>query len=233
MPISHAERKEMKTRVYNNVVNHILTIRKIVKVNDMFEQFRGDVFTNAPYFVRSFVIHAENDSRIHIKSAQRAGTLAAPIDIPFPELKKKSVNNKKQKKLTADTVHVKDEKPKEKVSEVEKPEVKKEKPVVDMSTDHEKNVPKPSKTELFGDKKPDEASDWEEDRFFTDNDDREYEGKLTDIEPDDNWYPINKRLLTQSGYTDVIELYSFDDDHTHEYLAITSEGKTFHFVKAD
>lgn len=240
MPVSHEERKQMKKTVYDNVVNHILEIKKAVKVNDLFDDFHGDVFTNIPYFVRSFVLLAEKDSRIHIKSAQRAGTWAAPVDIDFPELTNKVTKTKKKKKLT-ETIHLQENsKQKESVDSVKKDsseplEAEKESCFVDMSTDHEESVVKPSSNELFGDKEPDEPDDWEEDRFFTDADGREFEGKMSDINPDDSedWSKINKRLLTSAGYSDVIELYRFDDDHTHEYVAITSEDKVFHFVEMD
>jgi len=232
MPISHADRKQMKKDVYEHVVAHILICNKPMKINDLYEQFHEDVFKSIPYFVRTFVLLQEEDSRIHVKSAQRAGTWAAPIDIEFAETLKTQPKKKNNKKLTADTGYIKEDSEKEKSSESTNEQSKEKHPHVDMTTDHERDIPIPTSSEIFGDKESDNSEEWEEDRFFT-NEDREYEGKLTDIEPDDKWYSINKRLLTKAGYTDVVELYKFDDDHTHEYLAITSEGKTFHFIETD
>lgn len=243
MPKSHAERKQEKIDVFEKTVSHIMEIRKAVKVNDLFDDFHGDVFTNVPYFVRSFVLLAEKDERVHIKSAQRAGTWAAPVDVEFPELTNRVTKKSEKKLVNTDHIQVNDHPQEEVRPEPEitkKPEVKESTPEpeketvsVDMSTTHEESVPKPSATELFGDKEPDGADEWEEDRFFTDADGKEYEGKMSDIDPSesDNWYKINKRLLTSAGYTDVIELYKIDDDHTNEYAAITIEGKVFHFVE--
>lgn len=236
MSKSHSVRKKEKEEVFERTVKHILEIGKVVKVNDLYDEFHGDAFTNVPYFVRSFIILAENEPRIHIKSAQRAGTWAAPVDIEFPESTNK-VTKKPKKKLT-NTDHIKpqisDNINDHQVNEAEVKESVPEKDIqsVDMSTDHEKLVQKPSSSELFGDDEPDYSDEPEEDRFFT-SDGREFEGKMTTIKPDDNWYSINKRLLTKVGYTDVIELYAYDDDQTHEYLAVTSEGKTFHFIEVD
>jgi len=219
MPISHKERKKAKKNVYELTVDHILTIKEAVKINDLYEQFHKDVFTSVPYFVRSFVLFAEDDPRIHIKSAQRAGTWCAPVDIEFPELKKNPIPTPKpkDKKLT-NTDHIKQTS---------------KKTSVNMSIDHEKTVDVPTKQEIFEDDEADDPEDFEEDRFFTDEDGIEFEGKLTDIDIDDNWYSINKRKLTTKGYTDIVKLYKYDDDHTSEYIAVTSENKKFHFIKSD
>ena len=219
MAISHEVRRERKKVVYENVVKYILESKKVIKVNELFEEFHGNIFKDVPYFTRSFIILSKDDIRIHTKSAQRAGTLAAAIDIDF-EIKKKTNKTKQDKPLKTDTTHVKKE------SDI------KTVPVVNTSTEHEKKVELPTSNELFGDETED-VVDTEDDRFFTDGDGVDFTGEQTDLTPNDNWYSINKRLLTKSGYTDVINLYKFDADNVLEYLAETSEGKMFHFTKDD
>ena len=229
-PVTHAERKQQKQDVYNSIADHILTVRRPLKINDLFDQFHSDIFSNVSYFVRSFVLLAEKDGRLHVKAAQRAGTWAAPRDVEFPSVVNKVTNKKKKLTTTNHLQNNKDDEPEQKASVPEK-----EEPTVDMSTNHEKSVPKPSTAELFGDDELDDTDEPEDDRFFTDEDGNEFEGKMTDIDPDnsEDWYRINKRLLTSKGYTDVSDLYKFDDDHTDEYVAVTIEGKVFHFTKAN
>lgn len=219
MAISHEVRRERKKVVYENIVQHIIQSKKVIKVNELFEEFHGNIFKDVPYFTRSFIILSKDDTRIHTKTAQRMGTLAAAIDIDFPEIKKKTNKTKQDKPLKTDTTHVKKE------SDI------KTVPVV-TSTEHEKKVELPTSNELFGDETED-VVDTEDDRFFTDEDGIDFIGQQTDLTPNDNWYSINKRLLTKSGYTDVIKLYKFDADDILEYLAETSEGKMFHFTKDD
>jgi hypothetical protein len=222
MAISHKQRAANKQIVYNNFSKYILSIGKVVKVNDYYDKFNDGTFTSVPYFVRSFSQLSENDPEIHTKSAQRAGTLAAPIDIEFPIPPKKS--STRSRKLTT-TEHVK-------MKPVPIAAVK----VTDTTVPVDHGIDTVTvKVQSPGDSFDDSDDDWEEDRFFTDDDGIEFEGTVTSIKPAEtnDWYKINKRYLTSKGYSDVVELWKFDDDHTNEYVAITTEGKVFHFIKSD
>ena len=89
MAISHAIRKENKEKVFQQVIEYVLKEKKIIKINDLYDSFKGDAFTNKSYFTRQITIMAEDDNRVHIKSAQRAGSYIAPVDVQFPTYEKK------------------------------------------------------------------------------------------------------------------------------------------------
>jgi hypothetical protein len=97
MSISHAVRKERRLKVFKKVIEHVLKKNKVIKINDLYDIFKSDVFTNKSYFIRQITIMSEEDDRVHTKSAQRAGSYIAPINILFSEPEKKLKKSNKNK----------------------------------------------------------------------------------------------------------------------------------------
>jgi hypothetical protein len=97
MSISHAVRKERRLKVFKKVIEHVLKKNKVIKINDLYDTFKSDVFTNKSYFIRQITIMSEEDDRVHTKSAQRAGSYIAPINILFSEPEKKLKKSNKNK----------------------------------------------------------------------------------------------------------------------------------------
>ena len=206
MPVSHAIRKERRLKVFKQVIEHVLKENEVIKINDLYDTFKGDAFTNKSYFIRQITIMSEEDDRVHTKSAQRAGSYIAPINILFPEPEKKQPKKVKKKVTT-------EKKPKKS----------------NKNKVHKSNVTLPSSEELFGDENIND--DYIEERYFCDEEGIDYEGKQTDINIDEKWKKINKKLFHRVGYVDTIEAYEYTENDITEYLIVTSEKLKFHFVQ--